>query len=130
MSDDTNEIENAAGRIALQMPTATTGYGFAWETLIVPVVSQLLNCLFHNDDVKPDQVQSRVQTMQARNPQRLQRRATNSALQTARRAGHRISRLEAEQIAKLAIDECLIAPAKAVESAGFAAQSLDTGDDT
>ena len=130
MSDETNEIENAACRIASQMPTATTGYGFAWETLIVPVVSQLLNCLFHNDDVTPEQVQSRVQTMQTRNPQRLQRRATNSALQTARRQGHKISRLEAEQIADAAIADCLTQPASAVESAGFSAKAVDTGDDT
>ena len=125
-----NEIQNAAERVAQQMPTADGPYGFAWVTLLVPIITEALNCLFHNDDVTPEQVQSRVRTMQQRNPQRLQRRMTNAATKAARRQGHKISKLEAEQIADAAIADCLTQPASAVESAGFSAKAVDTGDDT
>ena len=53
-----------------------------------------------------------------------------SATKAARRQGHKISRLEAEQIADAAIADCLAQPASVVESAGFSAQRVDTGDDT
>jgi hypothetical protein len=71
-----------------------------------------------------------VRTMQLRNPARLKRRMTSAATKAARRQGHRISRLEAEQIADAAIADCLAQPASVVESAGFSAQRVDTGDDT
>ena len=125
-----NEIQNAAERVAQQMPTADGPYGFAWTTLLVPNLTEGLKCLFDNDDVTPEQVQSRVRTMQLRNPARLKRRMAQSATKAARRQGHRISRLEAEQIADAAIADCLAQPASAVESAGFSAQRVDTGDDT
>ena len=125
-----NEIQNAAERVAQQMPTADGPYGFAWTTLLVPIITEALKCLFDNDDVTPEQVQSRVRTMQLRNPARLQRRMAQSATKAARRQGHKISRLEAEQIADAAIADCLTQPASAVESAGFSAKAVDTGDDT
>jgi hypothetical protein len=125
-----NEIQNAAERVAQQMPTADGPYGFAWVTLLVPIITEALKCLFDNDDVTPEQVQSRVRTMQLRNPARLKRRMTSAATKAARRQGHRISRLEAEQIADAAIADCLAQPASVVESAGFSAQRVDTGDDT
>jgi hypothetical protein len=125
-----NEIQNAAERVAQQMPTADGPYGFAWVTLLVPIITEALNCLFNNDDVTPEQVQSRVRTMQLRNPARLKRRMANAATKAARRQGHKISRLEAEQIADAAIADCLTQPASAVESAGFSAKAVDTGDDT
>ena len=125
-----NEIQNAAERVAQQMPTADGPYGFAWVAMLVPIITEALNCLFHNDDVTPQQVQSRVQIMQARNPQRLKRRMTNAATKAARRQGHKISRLEAEQIADATIADCLAQPASVVESAGFSAKAVDTGDDT
>ena len=125
-----NEIQNAAERVAQQMPTADGPYGFAWVTLLVPIITEALNCLFNNDDVTPEQVQSRVRTMQLRNPARLKRRMTQAAGKAARRQGHKLSRLEAEQIADAAIADCLTQPASTVESAGFSAQRVDTGDDT
>jgi hypothetical protein len=125
-----NEIQNAAERVAQQMPTADGPYGFAWVTLLVPIITEALKCLFDNDDVTPEQVQSRVRTMQLRNPARLKRRMTSAATKAARRQGHRISRLEAEQIADATIADCLAQPASVVESAGFSAQRVDTGDDT
>ena len=92
-------------------------------------LTELLNCLFRNDDVTPEQVQSRVVTMQQRNPQRLQRRAEAGVRKQARAQGRRLSASEVAAIAKHAIDACCTAPAHDVATAGYAAQQTDWSGD-
>ena len=125
---DANQIQRTADEIAQQMG-GHDAYGFAWETLLVPALTELLNCLFRNDDVTPEQVQSRVVTMQQRNPQRLQRRAEAGVRKQARAQGRRLSASEVAAIAKHAIDACCTAPAHDVATAGYAAQQTDWSGD-
>ena len=103
-------------------------YGFAWTTVLVPVITELLNCLFHNDDVTPEQVQSRVMTMREKNPQRLQRRAEAGVRKQARAQGRRLTQSEVADIARRAIDACCEAPAHDVATAGYAAQQINWSD--
>ena len=93
------------------------------------VLTELLNCLFHNDDTTPEQVQSRVVTMQQRNPQRLQRRAEAGVRKQARAQGRKLTKAEVAEIAKHAIDACCNAPAHDVATAGYAAQQTDWSSD-
>ena len=88
---DANQIQRTADEIGERMG-GHDSYGFAWTTLLVPVLTELLNCLFHNDDTTPEQVQSRVKTMRERNPQRLQRRAEAGVRKQARAQGRKIGR--------------------------------------
>ena len=125
---DANQIQRTADEIGERMG-GHDGYGFAWVTLLVPVITELLNCLFHNDDVTPEQVQSRVVTMQQRNPQRLQRRAEAGVRKQARAQGRKITKAEVAEIAKHAIDACCSAPAHDVATAGYAAQQTDWSGD-
>ena len=124
---DANQIQRTADEIGERMG-GHDGYGFAWVTLLVPVITELLNCLFHNDDTTPEQVQSRVVTMQQRNPQRLQRRAEAGVRKQARVQGRKITKAEAAEIAKHAIDACCAAPAHDVATAGYAAQQISWSD--
>ena len=124
---DANQIQRTADEIAQQMG-GHDAYGFAWETLLVPALTELLNCLCHNDDVTPELVQSRVKTMRERNPQRLQRRAEAGVRKQARAQGRKITKAEVAEIAKHAIDACCSAPAHDVATAGYAAQQTDWSD--
>jgi hypothetical protein len=124
---DANQIQRTANEIGESMG-GHDSYGFAWTTLLVPVITELLNCLFHNDDVTPDQVQSRVVTMQQRNPQRLQRRAEAGVRKQARAQRRKLTKAEVAEIAKHAIDACCNAPAHDVATAGYAAQQTDWSD--
>lgn len=121
---DANQIQRTADEIGQRMG-GHDGYGFAWVTLLVPVITELLNCLFHNDDVTPEQVQSRVKAMRERNPQRLQRRAEAGVRKQARAQGRRLTKAEAAEIAMHAIDACCEAPAHDVATAGYTAKLVD-----
>ena len=125
---DANQIQRTADEIGQAMG-GHDGYGFAWVTLLVPVITELLNCLFHNDDVTPDQVQSRVKTMRERNPQRLQRRTEAGVRKQAKAQGRKLTKAEVAEIAKHAIDACCDAPAHDVATAGYAAQQTDWSGD-
>ena len=124
---DANQIQRTADEIAQQMG-GHDAYGFAWETLLVPALTELLNCLFHNDDVTPEQIQSRVQTMQQRNPQRLQRRAEAGVSKQAKAQGRRLTKAEVAEIARHAIDACCTAPSGDVTAAGYSARQTDWSD--
>ena len=124
---DANQIQRTADEIGQRMG-GHDGYGFAWVTLLVSVCTELLNCLFHNDDVTPEQVQSRVVTMQQRNPQRLQRRAEAGVRKQARVQGRRLTKAEAAEIAKHALDACCAAPSDDVAAAGYAARQTNWSD--
>ena len=124
---DANQIQRTANEIGERMG-GNDSYGFAWVTLLVPVITELLNCLFHNDDVTPDQVQSRVVTMRQRNPQRLQRRTEAGVRKQARAQGRKLTKIEVAEIATHTIDACCSAPAHDVATAGYAAQQTDWSD--
>ena len=124
---DANQIQITADEIGERMG-GHDAYGFAWETLLVPALTELLNCLFHNDDVAPEQVQSRVKTMRERNPQRLQRRAEAGVRKQARVQGRRLTKAEVAEIAKRAIDACCAAPSGDVTAAGYSARATDWSD--
>ena len=125
---DANQIQRTADEIGQTMG-GHDSYGFAWTTVLVPVITELLNCLFHNDDVTPEQVQSRVVTMRQRNPQRLQRRAEAGVRKQAKVQGRRLTKAEVAEIATHAIDACCSAPAHDVATAGYAAQKTDWSGD-
>ena len=124
---DANQIQRTADEIAARMG-GNDSYGFAWTTVLVPVITELLNCLFHNDDVTPEQVQARVVTMQQRNPQRLQRRAEAGVRKQARVQGRRLTKAEVAEIARHAIDACCAAPGDDVAAAGYAARQTNWSD--
>ena len=125
---DANQIQRTANEIGESMG-GHDSYGFAWTTLLVPVITELLNCLFHNDDVTPDQVQSRVVTMQQRNPQRLQRRAEAGVRKQARAQGRKLTKAEVSEIATHAIDACCAASSDDVTAAGYSARQTDWSGD-
>lgn len=78
--------------------------------LIITVIQAVLSCLNRNDDVDPDEMQSRVQAMHNKNPKRLHKRTKVNVKQEYRQAGDRISDKEASILADEMIDEMLYAP--------------------
>jgi len=117
-------LNSTSEQIARNMATQERGF-VEWLPLIMPIVTQALQCLFHNDDVEPSEVKARVQKMNAKNPKRLHRRMKRNALAVARREGKRLTDAEADQLATDAIDACLNASDDAVEAAGREAQAAD-----
>jgi hypothetical protein len=117
-------IEDTSEQIARTMATPERGF-VEWLPLIMPIVTQALQCLFHNDDVEPSEVQSRVEKMNAKNPKRLHRRMKRNALAVARREGKRLTDAQADQVATEAIDACLQSSSDIVEAAGREAQAAD-----
>lgn len=117
-------IEDTSEQIARNMETPERGF-VEWLPLIMPIVTQALQCLFHNDDVEPSEVQSRVERMNAKNPKRLHRRMKRNALAVARREGKRLTDAQADQLATEAIDACLQSSSDIVEAAGREAQAAD-----
>ncbi len=117
-------IEDTSEQIARTMATPERGF-VEWLPLIMPIVTQALQCLFHNDDVEPSEVQSRVEKMNAKNPKRLHRRMKRNALAVARREGKRLTDAQADQLATEAIDACLQSSGDIVEAAGREAQAAD-----
>ena len=124
---NTNQIQKVADAIGQRMG-GYDAYGFAWATLLVPVFTELLNCLFHNDDTTPELVQSRVVSMQQRNPQRLQRRAEAGVRKQAKAQGRRLTKAEVAEIAQHAIEACCTAPSDDVTAAGYSARATDWSD--
>ena len=124
---DANQIQRTADEIGERMG-GHDSYGFAWVTLLVPVITELLNCLFHNDDVTPDQVQSRVKAMRDRNPARLQRRAEAGVRKQARAQGRRLTKAEAAEIARHTINACCAASGDDVAAAGYSARQTNWSD--
>lgn len=117
-------IQTTSEQIARNMETPERGF-VEWLPLIMPIVTQALQCLFHNDDVEPSEVQSRVEKMNAKNPKRLHRRMKRNALAVARREGKRLTDAQADQLATEAIDACLQSSGDIVEAAGREAQAAD-----
>lgn len=117
-------IEDTSEQIARTMATPERGF-VEWLPLIMPIVTQALQCLFHNDDVEPSEVQSRVEKMNAKNPRRLHRRMKKNALAVARREGKRLTDAQADQLATEAINACLQSSGDIVEAAGREAQAAD-----
>jgi len=120
----TTVLQSTSERIARSMETPERGF-VEWLPLIMPIVTQALQCLFHNDDVEPSEVKARVEKMNARNPKRLHRRMKRNALAVARREGKRLTDAEADQLATDTIDACLNASDDVVEAAGREAQAAD-----
>lgn len=124
-----SKIEKASEAIAKRLETPERGF-VEWVVLLMPVLQQLLSCLFENDDVGPAEVQSRVRQLNARNPARLLRRTKMNMRKQARRDGQRMSDAQAEEAAQAAIDECLNADQEDVAAAGREAQASDfSGED-
>lgn len=117
-------IQTTSEQIARNMETPERGF-VEWLPLIMPIVTQALQCLFHNDDVEPSEVQSRVEKMNSKNPRRLHRRMKRNALAVARREGKRLTDAQADQVATEAIDACLQSSGDIVEAAGREAQAAD-----
>ena len=117
-------IQTTSEQIARNMETPERGF-VEWLPLIMPIVTQALQCLFHNDDVEPSEVQSRVEKMNAKNPRRLHRRMKKNALAVARREGKRLTDAQADQLATEAINACLQSSGDIVEAAGREAQAAD-----
>lgn len=117
-------IQTTSEQIARNMETPERGF-VEWLPLVAPIVMQALQCLFHNDDVEPSEVQSRVEKMNAKNPRRLHRRMKKNALAVARREGRRLTDAQADQLATEAIDACLQSSGDIVEAAGREAQAAD-----
>ena len=117
-------IQTTSEQIARNMETPERGF-VEWLPLVAPIVMQALQCLFHNDDVEPSEVQSRVEKMNAKNPRRLHRRMKRNALAVARREGKRLTDAQADQLATEAIDACLQSSSDLVEAAGREAQAAD-----
>lgn len=117
-------IQTTSEQIARNMETPERGF-VEWLPLIMPIVTQALQCLFHNDDVEPSEVQSRVEKMNAKNPKRLHRRMKRNALAVARREGKRLTDAQADQLATEAINACLRSSSDLVEAAGREAQAAD-----
>lgn len=117
-------IEDTSEQIARTMATEERGF-VEWLPLIMPIITQALQCLFHNDDVEPSEVKARVQKMASRNPKRLHRRMKRNALAVARREGTRLTDAQADQLATEAIDACLQSSGDLVEAAGREAQAAD-----
>ena len=117
-------LNSTSEQIARNM--ATQGRGFVeWLPLVTPIVTQALQCLFHNDDVEPSEVKARVEKMASRNSKRLHRRMKRNALAVARREGKRLTDTEADQLATHAINACLQSSDDFVEAAGREAQAAD-----
>ena len=119
-----SQIEKAAEAIAKRLETPERGF-VEWVTLLMPIIQQALSCLFHNDDVGPAEVQSRVRQLNAKNPQRLLKRVRLNAQKQARREGKRLTQSQAEEVARATIDECLNADHQDVAAAGREAQASD-----
>ena len=117
-------IQTTSEQIARNMETPERGF-VEWLPLVAPIVMQALQCLFHNDDVEPSEVQSRVEKMNAKNPKRLHRRMKKNALAVARREGKRLTDAQADQLATEAINACLQSSSDIVEAAGREAQAAD-----
>lgn len=117
-------IQTTSEKIARNMETPERGF-VEWLPLVAPIVMQALQCLFHNDDVEPSEVQSRVEKMNAKNPRRLHRRMKKNALAVARREGKRLTDAQADQLATEAINACLQSSGDIVEAAGREAQAAD-----
>ena len=117
-------IENTSEQIARTMATEERGF-VEWLPLMMPIITQALQCLFHNDDVEPSEVKARVEKMATRNPKRLHRRMKRNALAVARREGKRLTAAQADQLATEAIDACLQSSDDIVEAAGREAQAAD-----
>ncbi len=117
-------IQITSEQIARNMETPERGF-VEWLPLVAPIVMQALQCLFHNDDVEPSEVQSRVEKMNAKNPKRLHRRMKRNALAVARREGKRLTDAQADQLATEAINACLQSSDDLVEAAGREAQAAD-----
>ena len=117
-------IENTSEQIARTMATEERGF-VEWLPLIMPIITQALQCLFRNDDVEPTEVKARVEKMASRNPKRLHRRMKRNALAVARREGNRLTDAQADQLATKAIDACLQSSDDIVEAAGREAQAAD-----
>lgn len=119
-----SQIEKAAEAIAGRLETPERGF-VEWVALLMPVIQQLLSCLFENDDVGPAEVQARVRQLNAKNPARLLRRTKVNIRKQARRDGQRMTDAQAEEAARAAIDECLSADHQDVAAAGREAQASD-----
>ena len=117
-------IEDTSEQIARTMATPERGF-VEWLPLIMPIITQALQCLFHNDDVEPSEVKARVEKMASRNSKRLHRRMKRNALAVARREGKRLTDAQADQLATEAIDACLQSSGDLVEAAGREAQAAD-----
>ena len=117
-------IQTTSEQIARNMATPERGF-VEWLPLIMPIVTQALQCLFHNDDVEPSEVKARVEKMNAKNPRRLHRRMKKNALAVARREGKRLTDAQADQLAAEAINACLQSSGDIVEAAGREAQAAD-----
>ena len=117
-------IQTTSEQIARNMETPERGF-VEWLPLIMPIVTQALQCLFHNDDVEPSEVKDRVEKMNNKNPKRLRRRMKKNALAVARREGKRLTDAQADQVATEAIDACLQSSDDIVEAAGREAQAAD-----
>jgi hypothetical protein len=117
-------LDTTAQEIADRVATPERGF-VEWIPLIMPIITQALQCLFHNDDVGPDEVKSRVRSMNAKNPDRLHRRMKRNAIAVARRRGERLTDTQADEIATAAIDACLNADSEFVAEAGRAAAAAD-----
>ena len=122
MSDSV--LNSTSEQIARNMQTPERGF-VEWLPLIMPIVTQALQCLFHNDDVEPSEVKARIEKMASKNPRRLHRRMKRNALAVARREGKRLTDSEADQLATEAIDACLQSSDDIVEAAGREAQAAD-----
>lgn len=117
-------IRGTSEQIARTMETPERGF-VEWLPLIMPIITQALQCLFDHDDVEPSEVKARVEKMASRNPKRLHRRMKRNALAVARREGKRLTDAQADQLATEAIDACLQSSGDLVEAAGREAQAAD-----
>ena len=106
MSEKTyNQI--AAERVAERIPD---GFGVDPMTVLVllqTVIPAFLDCLSRNDDKTPDTVFERVREMYDENPEKLLRRTTRNCLRKSRREGTRLSREQAEDMARAIILEAI-----------------------
>jgi hypothetical protein len=99
--------QQAAERVADRIPDGFGVDPLTILTLLQTVIPAFLDCLNRNDDTDPDSVFRRVNKMYDRNPGKLLRRTALNCQKEAKREGTRLSRAQAEDMARAIILEAI-----------------------
>jgi flagellar biosynthesis/type III secretory pathway M-ring protein FliF/YscJ len=85
-------------------------------TIITTVLPLIAKCFNRNDEADPQQVQASVKRQHEKHPRALLKRTTNAYMREQKKAGERITREQAEELAKATIAQAIEANPQAVAS--------------
>lgn len=85
-------------------------------TIITTVLPLIAKCFNKNDEADPQQVQAAVKRQHEKHPRALLKRTTNAYLREQKKSGEKITRDQAEELAKATIAQTIEANPQAVAS--------------